>query len=188
MSLSDQNRALIERDGVFGVGFKYACPVSLDDLNRLLDAARAEGAPAAEGARPKRGDIRTVGGRRERFIESDDRGDVWEILPALSSRAAEAATTGYVQHLDEKRPARATGEWSDVWDKSSSPPAAEGKEDACVTCDTAGRCTFACDAEVVEQPRAIRIIDGERWRFVESDARGDVWELLPPAEAVEGGN
>lgn len=52
----------------------------------LLDAARVEG-PVRE--RPKRGEIRVIGGKRSRFIEADDRGDVWEILDVVTPPADE---------------------------------------------------------------------------------------------------
>ena len=52
----------------------------------LLDAARAEG--PVQG-RPRRGEIRIIAGKRSRFIEADDRGDVWEILDDATPPADE---------------------------------------------------------------------------------------------------
>lgn len=119
MSLSPENKALIERE----LGPLWARVLDGDDrLNLLLDAARQEGARGGEPVAWTWQVVEHEFGQDWSYtcygpMRPDECPQVRDVRPLYAS-PAEPVTTGYAQVLDEPRPAKATGEWSDVWSRA----------------------------------------------------------------------
>lgn len=177
----DQNRALIERewgDKIYRDGFQQkGARVYPETLYRLLDAARAEGAPADEGAR----------------VPPDL--TVTSIIHRVWDAAYDRGRFGVASQM---------GEYADVVSKAAneilalSPPAAEGKEDTCgilpprhdTLCVSASPCLLP---DRHDGPHACETRDGRRsWQSdddcdccdVTDPDRCITWSPAPAAEPV----
>lgn len=71
-----------DESAAWNFDWPHAISPAPDDITAFRLVEEPSTTEEGDYKRPKRGEVRVINGVMQRFVEADDRGDVWEILPA----------------------------------------------------------------------------------------------------------